>query len=132
MLVQKGAISLKPVALTAHRRLWETSCSFLGCTHSSGYQTWQRATGAGGSTWEPHLCLCCITTAAKPSSGSKHTAKVNFSPLLFAVKPCKTLQSWGFVFLLPNQDHIVPDAFKQRTRACLNQRTCSKVSWITL
>lgn len=79
MLVQKGAISLKPVELTAHRRLWGTSCSSLGCTHSSGYQTWQRATGAGGSTWEPHLCLCCITTAAKPSSGSKHTAKVNFS-----------------------------------------------------
>lgn len=67
-----------------------------------------------------------------PTQGANTLLKSTFLPLLFAVKSCKTLQSWRFVFLLPNQDHIVPDAFKQRKRACLTQRTCYKVSWITL
>lgn len=120
--------SLRPVELTAHRRLREPSCSSLGCAlHlqllwvpelAESCRCRGKHVGATSlSLLHHHHSLQQQNPTRVPSTLLKST----FPPLLFVVKACKTLHSWRFVFLLPNQDHIVPDAFKQRKRACLSQ-----------
>lgn len=141
MLVSKGETSLKSVELTAHsRKLEEISCSSLRCIlHPQ--PLWVQditetcATVAVERTRELCLSLLHYHRSLQWQKQLMQVAntllKSTFPPLLFAVKPCKTLQSWRFAFLLANQDHVVLNAFKQRKRACLPQRPCYKVSWIT-